>query len=90
MTLVSGDGKKRYTLPKHATGANTATGSRASGESLKITLSGSVKAKVDEILVKVGYSDDNGAYNLEAAAGFVTGNPADLKNAISVKQQQNL
>ena len=72
-TLVSGDGKKKYTLPKHATaGENTATGSRASTTSLTITLSGSVKTKADNILVKHG--------NLEAAAGFVMGNPADTKD----------
>ena len=85
LTLVSGDGNKRYSLPKHATGAaNTATGSKASRASLLITLSGSVKAEVDKILVKVGYSDDAGAYNLKAAAGFVTGNPEDLTTKIRV------
>ena len=30
LTIVSGDGKKKYKLPQHATGENTATGSRAS------------------------------------------------------------
>ncbi len=78
LTLVSGDGNKRYSLPKHATGAaNTATGSKASRSGLKITLSGSVKAEVEKILVKVGLRDNNGEYNLEAAAGFVTDNPED-------------
>ncbi len=73
LTLVSGDGKKKYTLPRHAIGENTATGS-ASTTSLTITLSGSVKAEADKILVKVGL------HNLEAAAGFVMGSPADTKN----------
>ncbi len=83
LTLVSGDGKKRYTLPRHSTtGANKATGSRASRTSLNITLSGIVKAKVEAILVKVGDSDNNGAYNLEAAAEFVPGSPEDLTTSI--------
>ncbi len=83
LTLVSGDGKKKYTLPRHSTvGANRATGSQASTTYLYITLSGSVKAKVEAILVKVGDSDNNGAYNLEAAAGFVMGSPADTSNNI--------
>ncbi len=83
LTIVSVDDKK-YTLPQHATaGENTATGSAASITSVTITLSGSVKAKVNAILVKVGKSAD-GYYNLEAAAGFVTGSLADLKNAIQV------
>ncbi len=85
LTLVSGDGNKRYTLPRHATaGENTATGSNPTRSSLDITLSGSVKAEVEKILVKVGKSDANGAYNLEAAAEFVSGGPADLNNAIQV------
>ncbi len=75
LTLVSSDGKKKYTLPRHAIGENTATGS-ASTTSLTITLSGSVKAEADKILVKVGL------HNLEAAAGFVMGSPADTKNII--------
>ncbi len=80
LTLVSGDGSK-YTLPRHSTaGANTATGSRASALDLLITLSGSVKAEVEKILVRNGESDDNGAYNLEAAAEFVPGSQADSSN----------
>ncbi len=83
LTLVSGDGKKRFTLPRHSTeGANKATGSQASATSLLITLSGSVKAKVNAILVKNGKSDNNGAYNFEAAAEFVPGSPEDLTNSI--------
>ncbi len=83
LTIVSVDDKK-YTLPRHSNaGENTATGSRADTIGVNITLSGSVKAKVNAILVKVGKSGD-GFYNLEAAAGFVTGSPADLKNAINV------
>ncbi len=84
LTLVSGDGT-RYTLPEHATaGENTATGSRAFIDSITITLSGSVKAEAEKILVKTGDSDDNGAYNLEAAAEFVTGSPEDTSNPITV------
>ncbi len=83
LTLVSGDGNKRYTLPQHATaGENTATGSAASTKKLRITLSGSVKAEAEKILVKAGYSDNNGEYNLEAAAGFVTGSPEDPTTSI--------
>ncbi len=86
LTLVSGDGSKRYKLPRHSTlGNNKATGSSAIRSGLKITLSGSVKAEVEKILVKVGDSDNNGEYNLEAAAGFVTGNPEDLTNQIVVR-----
>ncbi len=78
LTLVSGDGKKRYTLPQHATvGENTATGSAASITSVTITLSGSVKAEANKILVKAGFQDADGYYNLEGAAGFVMGSPAD-------------
>ncbi len=85
LTIVSGDGKKKYTLPQHATeGANKATGSRASATSLYITFSGSVKAKANAILVKSGFNDNNGAYNLKAAAGFATGSPADLTSQIFV------
>ncbi len=85
LTLVSGDGKKRYTLPRHSTtGANTATGSRASRVSLTITLSGTVKAEANKILVKNGDSDDNGAYNLEAAAEFAGGRAEDTSNPITV------
>ncbi len=85
LTLVSGDSSKRYTLPKHATaGENTATGSRASATNLYITLSGSVKAEAEKILVKNGISDDTGEYNLEAAAGFVMGSPADRRTNILV------
>ncbi len=78
LTLVSGDGSKKYTLPRHATaGENTATGSSASATGLNITLSGSVKAEVNKILVKAGLRDANGAYNLKAAAEFVSGSPED-------------
>ncbi len=78
LTLVSGDGKKRYTLPQHATaGVNRAEGSTASTKKLLITLSGSIKAEVEKILVKAGYSDDNGEYKLEGAAGFTMGSPED-------------
>ena len=84
LTLVSGDGSKRYKLPQHATGENTATGSSSSRISLHITLSGSVKAEVDKILVKNGESDDAGAYNLEVAAGFVIGGSADPTTKIKV------
>ncbi len=84
LTLVSGDGKKKYTLPEHAIGENTATGSNASATSLDITLSGSVKAEVNKILVKRGKSDNNGAYNLKAAAEFVTGSPEDPTTGINV------
>ncbi len=85
LTLVSGDGKKKYTLPRHSTvGENTATGSNPTRSILYITLSGSVKTKADEILVKNGESDDNGAYNLEVAAGFVIGGSADPTTSIEV------
>ncbi len=86
LTLVSGDGRKRYPLPRHATaGENTATGSFVSATGLRITLSGNVKAEVNKILVKGGKSDDAGAYNLEAAAGFVIGSSAaDTTNPITV------
>ncbi len=84
LTLVSGDGSKRYTLPRHAIGANTATGSGASRNSLTITLSGSVKAEAEKILVNDGKSDNAGAYNLEAAAGFSGGSAADTSNPITV------
>ncbi len=85
LTLVSGDGSKRFTLPRHSTvGVNKATGSRASATRLIITLSGSVKAEVEKILVKEGDSDNTGAYNLEAAAGFVPGSPEDLTTSIQV------
>ncbi len=85
LTLVSGDGSKSYTLPQHSTtGENTATGFRASISVLIITLSGSVKAEADKILVKNGKSDDTGAYNLKVAAGFVMGVSADPTNAIEV------
>ncbi len=84
LTLVSGDGKKKYTLPRHAIGENTATGSGATRNILQITLSGSVKAEANKILVKNGVRDANGAYNLEAAAGFVIGGSADPTTAIKV------
>ncbi len=85
LTLVSGDGSKRFTLPQHSTvGVNRATGSSASETSLLITLSGSVKAEAEKILVKVGKSDEFGAYNFEAAAEFVPGSPEDLTTSIQV------
>ncbi len=84
LTLVSGDGKKKYTLPRHAIGENTATGSSASAIDLSITLSGSVKAEAEKILVKDGKSDNAGAYNLEAAAGFAGYSAADTSNPITV------
>ncbi len=85
LTLVSGDGSNRFTLPQHATaGENTATGSKASAISLNITLSGSVKAKANKILVQDGDSDNAGAYNLEAAAGFADGSAEDTSNPITV------
>ncbi len=85
LTLVSGDGSKRYPLPQHATaGENTATGSRAGTTYLSITLSGSVKAEAEKILVKTGDSDNTGAYNLEAAAGFAGGSAEDTTNPITV------
>ncbi len=85
LTLVSGDGKKRYQLPKHSsTGENTATGSKVSSLTLNITLSGSVKAEAEKILVKDGQSDANGAYNLEAAAGFAGYSTEDTSNPITV------
>ncbi len=77
MTLVSGDRTKRFTLPQHSTaGANKATGSEASATYLIITLSGTVKAKADKILVKAG--------NLEAAAGFAGGSTKDPTTSIKV------
>ncbi len=85
LTLVSGDGSKRYPLPRHSTlGSNIASGSAASATSLKITLRGSVKAEADKILVNDGDSDANGAYNLEAAAGFAGGSAEDTTNPITV------
>ncbi len=85
LTFVSGDGSKKYTLPQHATaGEDTATGTAAGIGGLRMILSGSVKAEVDKILFKKGGSDNNGAYNLEAAAGFVTGSPEDPTTSISV------
>ncbi len=85
LTLVSGDGSKRFTLPRHSTaGENTATGTGADTEYLSITLSGTVKAEAEKILVKEGVRDANGAYNLEAAAEFVPGSPEDLTNPITV------
>ncbi len=85
LTLVSGDGKKRYQLPQHSTvGADKATGSKADATFLRITLSGSVKAEVEKILVKAGKSDNNGAYNFEAAAEFVPGSAEDLTTSIQV------
>ncbi len=85
LTIVSGDGSKRFTLPRHSTvGRNKATGTAAGATNLNITLSGSVEAEVNKILVKVGLGDANGAYNLEAAAEFVPGSPEDLTNAIQV------
>ncbi len=85
LTLVSGDGSKRYPLPEHETaGENTATGSRAGTTYLTITLSGSVKAEAEKILVKTGDSDNTGAYNLEAAAGFAVGSAEDTSNPITV------
>ncbi len=81
LTLVSGDGSKRYTLPRHSTaGENTATGSRAGTIYLRMILSGSVKAEAEKILVKGGVRDANGAYNLEAAAGFAGGSAEDTSN----------
>ncbi len=85
LTLVSGDGSKSYTLPRHSTaGINLASGFKASATGLDIILSGSVKAEANKILVKNGDSDDNGAYNLEAAAGFAGGSAADTSNPITV------
>ncbi len=85
LTLVSGDGSKSYTLPRHSTaGINLASGFKASATGLNIILSGSVKAEANKILVKNGDSDDNGAYNLEAAAGFAGGSAADTSNPITV------
>ncbi len=84
LTIVSGDGSKRFTLPRHATGENTATGSSVGTTYLDITLSGSVKAEADKILVEAGLGDANGAYNLKAAAEFVPGSAEDLTNAIQV------
>ncbi len=85
LTIVSGDGSKRYTLPRHATtGENTATGIAARITILVITLSGSVKAEVNKILVKNGLRDDAGAYKLEVAAGFVIGGSADSTTKIKV------
>ncbi len=85
LALVSGDGSKRYTLPRHATaGENTATGKVVLKTVFFITLSGSVKAEANKILVKNGESDDAGAYNLEAAAGFIMGSPADTTTSILV------
>ena len=80
LTIVSGDGSKRYELPQHSTGEDTATGSRPFPTYLKITLSGSVKAEAEKILVKEGVRDANGAYNLEAAAGFAGGSAEDTSN----------
>ncbi len=85
LTLVSGDGNNSYTLPQHATaGENTATGKVVLKTVFFITLSGSVKAEADKILVKTGLRDNNGAYNLKAAAGFVMGSPADTTTSIEV------
>ncbi len=76
LTIVSGDGKKRLTLSRYT------IGSAASATSLKISLN---RAKANAILVKDGDSDDAGAYNLEAAAGFVPGSSAeDTSNPITV------
>ncbi len=83
LTIVSGDGSKRYPLPQHAIGENTATGSAANTIGLIIILSGSVKAEVEKILVQTGGNDDAGNYNLEAAAGFVTGKPEDPTTSIT-------
>ncbi len=84
LTLVSGDGT-RYTLPQHATaGENRAEGTEVNRYSLTITLSGNVKAEANKILVKNGFRDNNGEYNLEVAAGFVIGGSADSTNAIKV------
>ncbi len=83
LTLVSGDGKKRYPLPQHAVGEDTATGSAANTRGVIIILSGSVKAEVEKILVQIGGNDDAGNYNLEAAAGFVTGKPEDPTTGIT-------
>ncbi len=83
LTLVSGDGKKRYPLPQHAVGEDTATGSAANTRGVIIILSGSVKAEVEKILVQTGGNDDAGNYNLEAAAGFVTGRRADPTTGIT-------
>ena len=84
LTLVSGDGTNRLTLPRFILGISKATGSGASATSLTITLSGSVKDKADAILVKDGVRDNAGAYNLEAAAGFAGGRAADTTNPITV------
>ncbi len=76
LTIVSGDGSKRFTLPRHSTvGTNKATGSNADAISVLITLSGSVKDKVDAILVKNG--------KLKAAAGFVPDSPKGLTASIT-------
>ncbi len=87
LTLVSGDRTNRFTLPRHSHSIlveNRAKGSVASATSLTITLRGSVKAKADAILVNDGVRDANGAYNLEAAAGFAGGSAEDTTNPITV------
>ncbi len=85
LTLVSGDGSKKFKLPKHSTsGEDTATANLFFSNAIYIRLSGSVKAKANAILVQNGVSDDGGAYNLEAAAGFVTGSAADRTTSIKV------
>ncbi len=73
LTIVSRDGSKRYTLPRHSTvGANRATGTVAAIKGLKITLSGSVKQKAEAIM-----QERFRIYKFEAAAGFVPGSPED-------------
>ncbi len=80
LRFVAGNGDKSGPLFQRASTKHSATGSAASATSLTITLGGSEKRKADKILVKNGDSDDNGAYNLEAAAGFAGGSAADTGN----------
>ena len=81
LRLVAGDGRKSQPLLQHnPIGINRATGSAASATSLTITLIGSEYSKASNILVKNGVRDANGAYNLEAAAGFAGGRAEDTSN----------
>ncbi len=74
LTIVSRDGSKRYTLPRHSTvGANRATGTVAAIKGLKITLSGSVKQKAEAIM-----QESFTVYKFEAAAGFIPSSPEEV------------
>ena len=82
LRFVAGNGKKSAPLLQHQplSTINFAKGSAASATSLTITLKGSEYDKAYDILVTNGDSDDAGAYNLEAAAGFAGGSAEDISN----------